>query len=262
MSHPDHPRLAAAAMAARRPPRHRRLHRARLGLRVPADPRGAHRRHPRPLPPAPGRGHGLVPRPRDQRGADGPGRRPARPAGRRPPGRWIAGASASPPPPSRSSVCRAGSCWCPASAETRSIPPARPRPSTLRAAAHVARQGHRRDPRLRPDRHLHRARGHRLHPRDRSPVDGLVGYAAAALIATGVVIPLLEAASLTNFAGYVAWCVWLSPWPSSCGVPGLTRAWSSRRASEQLGLLGRQLAERALSRPSRIRSRPNANSSQ
>ena len=37
-----------------------------------------------------------------------------------------------------------------------------------------------------------------------------LGYAAAALIATGVVIPLgVEAASLTNFAGYVAWCLWL-----------------------------------------------------
>src|SRR4030095_1336682 len=36
------------------------------------------------------------------------------------------------------------------------------------------------------------------------------GYAAAALIATGVVTPLgLEAASLTNFAGYVLWCLWL-----------------------------------------------------
>jgi hypothetical protein len=37
----------------------------------------------------------------------------------------------------------------------------------------------------------------------------LVGYAAAALIATGVVIPVVEAASLTNFIGYVAWCAWL-----------------------------------------------------
>ena len=37
-----------------------------------------------------------------------------------------------------------------------------------------------------------------------------LGYLAAALIATGVLIPLgLEAASLTNFAGYVAWCLWL-----------------------------------------------------
>jgi len=37
-----------------------------------------------------------------------------------------------------------------------------------------------------------------------------LGYAAAALIATGVVISLgLEVASLTNFAGYVLWCLWL-----------------------------------------------------
>lgn len=39
---------------------------------------------------------------------------------------------------------------------------------------------------------------------------GYLGYTSAALIATGVVIPLgLGAASLSNFAGYVAWCVWL-----------------------------------------------------
>ena len=37
-----------------------------------------------------------------------------------------------------------------------------------------------------------------------------LGYASAALIATGVVIPLgVEVAGLTNFAGYVAWCLWL-----------------------------------------------------
>lgn len=35
------------------------------------------------------------------------------------------------------------------------------------------------------------------------------GFAAAGLIATGVVIPVLEPASLTNFAGYVLWCAWL-----------------------------------------------------
>ena len=35
------------------------------------------------------------------------------------------------------------------------------------------------------------------------------GYASAALIATGIVIPVLDAASLTNFAGYVLWCLWL-----------------------------------------------------
>jgi len=37
----------------------------------------------------------------------------------------------------------------------------------------------------------------------------IVGFVASGLIATGVVIPLVEAASLTNFAGYVAWCAWL-----------------------------------------------------
>jgi hypothetical protein len=38
---------------------------------------------------------------------------------------------------------------------------------------------------------------------------GVTGYVAAALIATGIAIPLLPAASLTNFAGYVVWCLWL-----------------------------------------------------
>src|SRR3954469_3834553 len=37
----------------------------------------------------------------------------------------------------------------------------------------------------------------------------IVGYASAALRATGVVIPVVSAASLTNFAGYVLWCGWL-----------------------------------------------------
>jgi len=37
-----------------------------------------------------------------------------------------------------------------------------------------------------------------------------LGYAAAALIATGVVVPLgLDVARLTNFVGYVGWCAWL-----------------------------------------------------
>jgi hypothetical protein len=35
------------------------------------------------------------------------------------------------------------------------------------------------------------------------------GILSAALIATGVVIPVYEPASLTNFAGYVLWCLWL-----------------------------------------------------
>lgn len=37
-----------------------------------------------------------------------------------------------------------------------------------------------------------------------------LGYAAAGLIATGVLIPMgLSMASLTNFGGYVLWCLWL-----------------------------------------------------
>ena len=38
---------------------------------------------------------------------------------------------------------------------------------------------------------------------------GVIGFASAALIATGVVITLIDAASLSNFAGYVTWCGWL-----------------------------------------------------
>jgi hypothetical protein len=37
----------------------------------------------------------------------------------------------------------------------------------------------------------------------------LAGYVSAGLIATGVVIPVVGTASLTNFAGYVLWCAWL-----------------------------------------------------
>jgi Domain of unknown function (DUF4386) len=37
----------------------------------------------------------------------------------------------------------------------------------------------------------------------------VVGYAAAVLIATGVVIPIVGPASLTNFVGYAVWCAWL-----------------------------------------------------
>src|ERR1700712_1541233 len=39
---------------------------------------------------------------------------------------------------------------------------------------------------------------------------GYLGYLSAALIATGVVIPLgFGGAGITNFVGYVAWCLWL-----------------------------------------------------
>jgi hypothetical protein len=35
------------------------------------------------------------------------------------------------------------------------------------------------------------------------------GYLAAGRIVTGVIVPVVEASSLTNFAGYVVWCAWL-----------------------------------------------------
>lgn len=38
----------------------------------------------------------------------------------------------------------------------------------------------------------------------------VLGHASAALIATGVLVPLgVDVAGLTNFVGYVAWCLWL-----------------------------------------------------
>ena len=39
---------------------------------------------------------------------------------------------------------------------------------------------------------------------------GYLGYASAALIATGVLVPFgVGPATMTNFIGYVAWCGWL-----------------------------------------------------
>jgi hypothetical protein len=53
---------------------------------------------------------------------------------------------------------------------------------------------------------------------------GYLGYVSAALIATGVVIPLgLGGASITNFVGYIAWCLWL--------IAMATTLWRSRLAS-------------------------------
>jgi len=37
----------------------------------------------------------------------------------------------------------------------------------------------------------------------------VAGLVAAGLIVTGVLVPLVRAASLSNFAGYLLWCVWL-----------------------------------------------------
>ena len=77
--------------------------------------------------------------------------------------------------------------------------PHRQRPPHLRTAALLARHHPRRNHRLRPHRDLHRPRRHRLHPQCREHRHatrwiGYLGYASAALIATGVVIPLGSAA--------------------------------------------------------------------
>lgn len=56
------------------------------------------------------------------------------------------------------------------------------------------------------------------------------GYGSAALIGTGVVIPLgVGAASITNFVGYVAWCLWLiamavTLWRSPADAPATSMA--------------------------------------
>ena len=55
-----------------------------------------------------------------------------------------------------------------------------------------------------------------------------LGYASAALIVTGVVIPLgVEVAELTNFAGYVAWSLWL------LGLSAVL--WSADRKASPMG---------------------------
>ena len=67
--------------------------------------------------------------------------------------------------------------------------------------------------------------GRRLAPR----WTNRLGTGAAALIATGILIPLgVGAAELTNFAGYVAWSSGSSSWPSSCGAR-TCRSTSQRR---------------------------------
>jgi hypothetical protein len=66
-----------------------------------------------------------------------------------------------------------------------------------------------------------------------------LGYTSAALIATGVLVPLgLHAATLTNFAGYVAWCLWLIAmavilWRTPPAIPG--RPTSTTTASNPMG---------------------------
>ena len=54
-------------------------------------------------------------------------------------------------------------------------------------------------------------------------------------IATGVVIPIVEGASLTNFVGYVLWCLWLIAmsvvlWRAPAAVPAAAQPSSFARS--------------------------------
>ena len=201
-----------AAPGPRRRPRHRRVHRPRLDLRLPPDPRGADRRHPRPVPRAPGRRH----RPGSSSSSSAPrcSRPPASWLGRLAGGtlgRWIAGVGIAAATVQVVGLQRWVTLVPGISDDALDPARTRRRRAPLRAAAHRARHGHRRDPRLRPHRDLHRPGRHRPAPHRAAPLArASSGYVAAGLIATGVVDPARSTrASLTNFAGYVAWCVWL-----------------------------------------------------
>ena len=220
--HPDHPPARRRFDGRRRHPRHRRVHRTRRHLRLPGHPRGTDRRDPRRLPASRGGCRQLVPRPHDQRRPARPDRHPARTNGAgptRPLDRW----------------CR-GRCGDGAGDRALPVGAARPRHQRRR---HPARSG-----RGCPSHFelLHTWLGeyigetlgyaltatftilvvigvtHRIAPRWMC----WAGNASAVLIASGVVIPLgIEAASITNFIGYVVWCLWLI---AMAGVLWETRA--------------------------------------
>ena len=94
----------------------------------------------------------------------------------------------------------------------------------VRAAAHVARRVHRRDGGTATATFTIRVVigvTWRIAPRWMS----WIGNASAVLIASGVVIPLgIEAASISNFIGYVVWYLWLVAMAVVLWEPGLTIA--------------------------------------
>ena len=62
---------------------------------------------------------------------------------------------------------------------------------------------------------------------------GYLGYLSAALIATGVFIPFgLASASISNFIGYVAWCLWL--------IAMAALLWRARGATPRISSLADQ----------------------
>ena len=197
------------------------VHRARIDLRLPQDPQGATARDPRQLPATPDRRHRLVPRARDQRRPAGTDRHPARAAS--PAGRSAVGspASASPPPRSRSIGLSRWVLLVPGVSDDATVPGHRGAHRTfdllhswlgtvlgetigyaLTAAFTV----------LVVSRAL--ARGQRS-----PPLDGVPRLrSAAALIATGVVIPLgLAAAASPTSSATSPGASGSSRWPSCSG---------------------------------------------
>ena len=141
-----------------------------------------------------------------------PRRRPARPPRRRHEGRWIAVVGIAAATVQVIGLSRWVLLVPGVSDDAARAGPDAPTPSTPSNCCTLARQRARRDGRLRAHRDLHGARGPRASRRvDRCPLDDATrATSQPRLIATGVVIPLgLDAASLTNFAGYVLWCLWL-----------------------------------------------------
>ena len=207
----------------RRRARHRRLHRPRLGLRLPADPR----RSPPPTS-SPPTGSTRARSPAGSSSWSSARRcspRSASCSAASPAGRAAGGspASASPPPPSRSSGCRAGCCSSRASATT---PPCRPRPPTPTTPSNCCTPGSARSS-ARPIGYALTATFTVLvvlgvTRADRPALDGYLGYASAALIATGVVIPAgrrrRRAHQLRRLRRPGA--CGSSRWPSSSGAPG------------------------------------------
>ena len=190
-------------------PRHSRIHRTRLGLRLPPDPARTDKRHPRPLPRSADRGDELVRHTHHRRRPDGTGRSLDRPSRRRHPGpehraagvaaavvqvvglqRWLTLVPAisqdALDPSRRVSAEQRFELWHTVLGtgigETAGY--------TLTALFTVLVVLGLRRSLLR--RWL-----------------AVAGLIAAGLIATGVIVPLVPAASLTNFAGYILWCAWL-----------------------------------------------------
>ena len=127
-------------------PRHRRVHGARLDLRLPQDPEGTDRGDPHCVPRRPG-GHQLVvPRARHQRRAARSDRDPPRSPRRR----FCRSLDR------RARHRRGGGAGDRPLTVGRARPPRRHR--HVRAAAHLARRGARRDHRLRADGRVHRVR--------------------------------------------------------------------------------------------------------